>query len=102
LWKFPGLAIDGRLLRQVSKDDYRRRNREAEGALNPHIPMGASPMATKQPGSPKDDERDIQRRDVGGDGDDEGRSKVKTPSESGGHPPGMGEDEDKDYVPEKR
>lgn len=57
-------------------------------------------MATKQPGTPKDDERDLQRQDIGGDADR--RSKVKTPSKSGEHPPGMGEDEDKDYVPEKR
>lgn len=55
-------------------------------------------MATKQHGGPKDTQRDTRRRDVGGD---EQHQSVKTPSGAGEHPPGMGEDEDKDYVPEK-
>lgn len=57
------------------------------------------PTTTQQPGSPKDDQRDIQRDDVGGDGE---HAKVVPPKQGGEHPPGMGEDEDKDYVPEKR
>lgn len=56
-------------------------------------------MATKQHGGPKDDQRDTQRRDVGGD---EQHARVKTPTKEGEHPPGMGEDEDESYVPEKR
>ena len=55
-------------------------------------------MATKQHGGPKDEQRDTQRRDVGGD---EQHSRVQPPSKEDKNPPGMGEDEDKNYVPEK-
>jgi hypothetical protein len=56
-------------------------------------------MPTKQHGGPKDAQRDIHRKDIA---DDERRHQVKTPDKGGEHPPGMGEDEDKDYVPEKQ
>ena len=55
-------------------------------------------MPTKQHGGPKDEQRDIQRKDVAGD---ERHRQVKTPDKEGEHPAGMGEDENKDYVPEK-
>lgn len=54
--------------------------------------------ATQQPGSPKDDQRDTQRKDVGGDEQD----RRQSPSKGDEHPPGMGEDENNSYVPEKR
>ena len=56
-------------------------------------------MATEEHGGPKDKQRDTQRSDVGGD--EERSRRVKTPDKGGEHPPGMGEDEDKKYVPEK-
>jgi hypothetical protein len=64
-------------------------------------------MATKQPGGPtdeqqhggpKDDQRDIQRQDVA---DKDRHQHVKTPDKEVAHPPGMGEDESRNYVPEK-
>lgn len=61
-------------------------------------------MSTQQHGGPKDDQRDTQRRDVGGDtpAQDERHPREKTPGPGGQHPPGMGEDEDESYVPEKQ
>lgn len=47
-------------------------------------------MATKQHGGPKDEQRDKQRSDVGGD---EQRPR-DLPSKDSKNPPGMGEDED--------
>jgi len=55
-------------------------------------------MAIQQPGSPKDDDRDLQRQDVA---DKDKHQHVKTPDKSD-EQPGMGEDEDKSYVPEKQ
>jgi len=56
-------------------------------------------MATKQQDDSKDDQGDTQHSDAGGD---EQHARVKTPTKEGEHPPGMGEDEDESYVPEKR
>jgi hypothetical protein len=56
--------------------------------------------ATEQHGGPKDKQRDTQRDDVGGDED---HSRVKTPTKKEDEQfPGMGEDEDKNYLPEKQ
>jgi hypothetical protein len=56
------------------------------------------PTDEQQHGGPKDDQRDIQQQDVA---DKDRHQHVKTPDKAGEHPAGMGEDEDKHYVPEK-
>lgn len=50
-------------------------------------------MSTQQHGGPKDPDRDIQRKDVGGDEQSMPQPKPVQP--------GMGEAEKKTYVPEK-
>lgn len=52
-------------------------------------------MDTKQPGSPKDRDRDLQRKDV------EAPRSGSDPKPNEPRQPGMGEDENKDYEPIK-
>jgi hypothetical protein len=55
------------------------------------------PEPTKQPGSPKDPDLDLQRQDIGGT--DKSPKPTRAPANDEPNQPGMGEDEDKDRPP---
>jgi hypothetical protein len=56
-------------------------------------------MAKKQDSGPKHAERSLPQDKAAAD---KRRHQVKTPDHGGEHPPGMGEDENETYVPEKQ